>query len=332
MIDLAQRTEPYEIVLPYGSHRDRKAADDGRHGCSAGGGPGRGRGIERQARERKGAGLALDSLPDLSTEGERGGFYQAQLIRELAVRHITSWTRGPSSAPRRTPPCRSDSPAGWRRTRAPCRASASSSVSPAAGGDTVDLKAALCDVEANDGRGCHGRLPRSWWVQRSHGGTSMPSAGGVHVIIRALCRWHFQPGGGPEYCRACSDDNLPCAGGEPGADGRLCPYRGHALINRQEHEAWNVLLACQGQLRLAASGHVIGTDMGVALRIAAARGCDLAVLSELLPAAEAGLVEALSIDRGRGDGLLISATNVSSRLHCGHRDARSFLPSLTLAV
>jgi hypothetical protein len=41
--------------------------------------------------------------------------------------------------------------------------------------------------------------------------------------------------------------------------------------------------------------------MDVALSLASARRCDLAVLSELLPAAEAGLVEALSIDRGRGD-------------------------------
>jgi hypothetical protein len=40
--------------------------------------------IERQARERTEAGLALDGLPDLSAEGERDGFYQAQLIRELA--------------------------------------------------------------------------------------------------------------------------------------------------------------------------------------------------------------------------------------------------------
>ena len=70
------------------------------------------------------------------------------------------------------------------------------------------------------------------------------------------------------------------------------------MISRQEHEAWDVLLACQGQLRLAPSGHVIGIDMDAALKIGAARGCDLAVLSELLPAAEAGLVEALSIDRG----------------------------------
>jgi hypothetical protein len=47
--------------------------------------------IERQARERAEAGLPLDGLPDLSADGERDGFYQAQLIRELAVRHITSW-------------------------------------------------------------------------------------------------------------------------------------------------------------------------------------------------------------------------------------------------
>src|ERR687891_443420 len=133
-------------------------------------------------------------------------------------------------------------------------------------------------------------------------GTSMPSAGGVHVIIRALCRWHFRPGGGPESCRACRDDGLPCARGEPGADGRLCRYREHALISRQEHEAWEVLLACQGQIRLAPSGHIIGIDMDAALRIGAARGSDLAVLSELLPAAEAGLVTALSIDGGRSDG------------------------------
>jgi hypothetical protein len=66
------------------------------------------------------------------------------------------------------------------------------------------------------------------------------------------------------------------------------------LISRQEHEAWEVLLACQGQLRLAPSGHVIGIDMSTALRVGAARNCNPEVLSELLPAAEAGLVEALS--------------------------------------
>jgi hypothetical protein len=75
------------------------------------------------------------------------------------------------------------------------------------------------------------------------------------------------------------------------------------LISRQEHEAWDVLLACQGQVRLASGGHVIGIDMDAALKIGAARGYDLAVLSELLPAAEAGVVEALSADRARDNRL-----------------------------
>jgi hypothetical protein len=65
------------------------------------------------------------------------------------------------------------------------------------------------------------------------------------------------------------------------------------LISQQKHEAWNVLLACQGQLRLTPSGHVVGIEMNAALHIGAARACHLAVLSELLPAAELGLVKAL---------------------------------------
>jgi hypothetical protein len=75
------------------------------------------------------------------------------------------------------------------------------------------------------------------------------------------------------------------------------------LISRQEHEAWEVLLACQGQLRLSPSGHVIGIDMDAALEIGAARACDLAVLSELLPAAEVGMVEALALAKS-DDGAL----------------------------
>jgi hypothetical protein len=71
------------------------------------------------------------------------------------------------------------------------------------------------------------------------------------------------------------------------------PYREHALISRQEHEAWEVLAACQGQLRFAPTGHVIGIDVTAALKIGATRGCNPEVLSELLSAAEAGLVEAL---------------------------------------
>jgi hypothetical protein len=98
------------------------------------------------------------------------------------------------------------------------------------------------------------------------------------------------------------DDGLPCTRNEPGADRRRCPYREHIVISLQEHEAWHVLLACQEQLRFAPTGYVIGIDMHTALKLAAARNCDLAVLSELLPAAEAGLVEALRTDRVRDDG------------------------------
>jgi hypothetical protein len=66
------------------------------------------------------------------------------------------------------------------------------------------------------------------------------------------------------------------------------------------YEAWEVLLACQGQIRLAPSGHIIGIDMHAALKMGAARGDDITVLAEVLPAAEAGLVEALRSDRVRG--------------------------------
>jgi hypothetical protein len=65
------------------------------------------------------------------------------------------------------------------------------------------------------------------------------------------------------------------------------------LISHHEHEAWDVLLACQGQLRLAPSGHVIGLDMNAVMKMATVRGCDPAVLSEFLPTAEAGLIDAL---------------------------------------
>jgi hypothetical protein len=69
------------------------------------------------------------------------------------------------------------------------------------------------------------------------------------------------------------------------------------LISQQEQEAWDVLLACQGQLRLAPSGHVIGIDMEAVLQLAGARACDMVVVSELLPAAEAGLVEPFRLTR-----------------------------------
>jgi hypothetical protein len=91
MIDLNQRSEPYELELPYGLRVTVRPLTTAGMAAAQAAARRAVEAIERQARERSGAGLALDGLPDLSAEGERDGFYQAQLIRELAIRHITSW-------------------------------------------------------------------------------------------------------------------------------------------------------------------------------------------------------------------------------------------------
>ena len=52
--------------------------------------------------------------------------------------------------------------------------------------------------------------------------------------------------------------------------------------------------ASLGQLSIVPSGQVLGIDVTAALRIAQARGFDEAVVSELLQAAEAGLIEAMN--------------------------------------
>jgi hypothetical protein len=92
MIDLAQRSEAYELELPYGLKVTVRPLTTAGMAAAQAAARRAGEAIERQARERTEAGLALDGLPDLEAEGERDGFYQAQLIRELAVRHITAWT------------------------------------------------------------------------------------------------------------------------------------------------------------------------------------------------------------------------------------------------
>jgi hypothetical protein len=92
MIDLGQRSGPYEIALPYGLTVTVKLLTTAGMAAAQAAARRAVEAIERQARERTEAGLALDGLPELSAEGERDGFYQAQLIRELAVRHITDGT------------------------------------------------------------------------------------------------------------------------------------------------------------------------------------------------------------------------------------------------
>jgi hypothetical protein len=91
MIDLGQRLEPYEIALPYGLSVTVKPLTTAGMAAAQSAARRAVEAIERQARERTEAGLELEGLPDLSIEGERDGFYQAQLIRELAARHITDW-------------------------------------------------------------------------------------------------------------------------------------------------------------------------------------------------------------------------------------------------
>jgi hypothetical protein len=92
MIDLAQRSEPYQIALPYGLTVIVKPLTTAGMAAAQASARRTVEAIERQASERAEAGLPLGGLPDLAADGERDGFYQAQLIRELAVRHVASWT------------------------------------------------------------------------------------------------------------------------------------------------------------------------------------------------------------------------------------------------
>jgi hypothetical protein len=92
MIDLSQRSEPYELELPYGLRVTVRPLTTAGMAAAQAAARRAVEAIERQARERTDAGLPLDGLPDLSAEGERDGFYQAQLIRDLATRHIARWT------------------------------------------------------------------------------------------------------------------------------------------------------------------------------------------------------------------------------------------------
>jgi hypothetical protein len=92
MISLAQRAGPYEISLSYGLMVTVKPLTTAGMVAAQAAARRTFEAIERQARERTEAGLPLDGLPDLSADGEPDGFYQGQLIRELAVRHITGWT------------------------------------------------------------------------------------------------------------------------------------------------------------------------------------------------------------------------------------------------
>ena len=255
MIDLAQRSEPYEIALPYGLSVTVKPLTTAGMAAVQSAARRAVEAIERQARERTEAGLELDGLPDFSAEGERDGFYQAQLIRELAVRHITTWTG-------------------------------------------VDREGRTGASDTREHRCGDGALPGRRAVLP---GVLPPPSAAERGKKRmwALCRWHFQPGGGPESAGPAATTACPAPEACPEQTAAL-PLSRACLDQPSGARGLGRAARLQSQLRLAPSGHVVGIDMDVPLSLASARGCDLAVLSELLPAAEAGLVEALSIDRGRG--------------------------------
>jgi hypothetical protein len=66
MIDLAQRSGPYEISLPYGLSVTVKPLTTAGMAAAQAAAKRAVGAIERQARERTDAGLPLDGLPDLS--------------------------------------------------------------------------------------------------------------------------------------------------------------------------------------------------------------------------------------------------------------------------
>jgi hypothetical protein len=92
MINLSQPTEPYQLELLYGLNVTVRPLTTPGMAAAQAAARRAVEAIERQIGERKEAGLPTDGLPDLDVDADRDGFYQSQLIRELAVRHITDWT------------------------------------------------------------------------------------------------------------------------------------------------------------------------------------------------------------------------------------------------
>ena len=138
MIELTQWSKPHQIPLPYGLAVTVQPLNTSGMAAAQAAARRSVEAVERRAHGRKEAGLPLDGLPDLSAEGDRDGFHQAQLIRELAVRQqftlrqvllnaarngsalsaagTSSRTEGPNTAePAETTTCPRQSRARFRR-------------------------------------------------------------------------------------------------------------------------------------------------------------------------------------------------------------------------
>ena len=86
---------------------------------------------------------------------------------------------------------------------------------------------------------------------------------------------------------------MPCARGEPNAEGELCPYRAQEPRSFEGWQAWDLALRCGGQLRLSQMV-AIGMDFSAAMHVAAALGHDERATAEFLPAIEAGTTSAFN--------------------------------------
>lgn len=86
---------------------------------------------------------------------------------------------------------------------------------------------------------------------------------------------------------------MPCARGDRGADGELCPYRQHEPHSMEGWQAWDLALRCGGQLRLSQMV-AIGMDFSAALQIATSLGHDVTATAEFLPALEVGMTTAFN--------------------------------------
>jgi hypothetical protein len=121
-----------------------------------------------------------------------------------------------------------------------------------------------------------------------HGG----AAGGGGKRLAARCKWHF--GGGPRYCQACKEADLPCARGEASPlNGEFCPYIANEAQTLEGFEIWDVIQRGSGQLRLHPSGQILGFDLSALVSIAEALGYDAQALLLLFHYAERGILQAV---------------------------------------
>lgn len=77
-------------------------------------------------------------------------------------------------------------------------------------------------------------------------------------------------------------------------DGQRCPYVEHEPETREGRLVWDLAQRCAGQVRVAPMGGIIGFDYPAVMAVADTADIDRALLLDLLPPIEAGMVEAMA--------------------------------------